>query len=323
MSRGPRGNQTMNHCTLLQAGEIQAVVGDASRDGVGGPQYCGVWSLTSRHRPFNAFGNSYAGLLPGEIRGKAPVLTVLDDTACRLSREADEACPVTVRAEYRVRAPYYLDHTLTFADQKDARTKGCGFREVSWCCYMNCLEDPRLHFLSGGKWFRYISPRHGTGSNIAPAYVPDEALEKWPPRQKAASGDGMRLFHWDRIAKRFDEPFYYGRLGNMAMILVFDTPQWLRFFCSPSGGGGSLVAKRTCPAWDFEWVIPEAEYEVGRTYAFRMRLIYKPFDSDADVLQEYRQSQQELGFIAPKAARKAAPRKKGKTTRRIMPCPGS
>ena len=54
----------MPHCQLLQAGEIQAVVGDASRDGVGGTQYCGVWSLTSKHRQFNAFGNSYAGLLP-------------------------------------------------------------------------------------------------------------------------------------------------------------------------------------------------------------------------------------------------------------------
>ncbi len=46
------------HCQLLQAGDIQAIVGDASRDGVGGPQYCGLWSLTSRHRAFNAFGNS-------------------------------------------------------------------------------------------------------------------------------------------------------------------------------------------------------------------------------------------------------------------------
>ena len=64
----------MNHCEMLQAGEIQAIVGDASRNGVGGQQYCGLWSLTSKHRIFNAFGNSYAGLIPGEIRGNSPTL---------------------------------------------------------------------------------------------------------------------------------------------------------------------------------------------------------------------------------------------------------
>lgn len=58
----------MQHCQLLQTDEIQVIVGDASRDGVGRTQYCGLWSLTSEHRQFNAFGNSYAGLLPGEIR---------------------------------------------------------------------------------------------------------------------------------------------------------------------------------------------------------------------------------------------------------------
>ena len=31
-------------------------------------------------------------------------------------------------------------------------------------------------------------------------------------------------------APRFDEPFYYGRLGHMAMLLIFDCPGWLRFF---------------------------------------------------------------------------------------------
>ena len=34
---------------------------------LGGPQYCGLWSLTSKHRQFNCYGNSYAGLIPGEL----------------------------------------------------------------------------------------------------------------------------------------------------------------------------------------------------------------------------------------------------------------
>jgi hypothetical protein len=288
------------HCALIQAGEIQAVVGDASRDGVGGRQYCGLWSLTSKYRPFNAFGNSYAGLLPGPLRGKSPTLQVVDETTCVLSREADGVYPADVCSEYTVREPCYVDHSLSFVDTKDTRRAGCGFREVSWCCYMNCPEDPRLHFISGRQWHHYISPAHGVASNIAPSYLAESELEDWPIKsdwRKERRND--RPFSWDRYERRFDQPFYYGRLGEMAMILVFDTPRWLRFYCSPSGGGSSLVPGRKCPAWDFEWVIPEADYEVGKEYSLRVRLIYKRFVSADDVLAEYRRSQAELGFERP------------------------
>jgi hypothetical protein len=277
------------HCNHIQTGEIQAIVGDASRNGAGGQQYCGLWSLTSKHRQFNAFGNSFAGLLPGEIRGKGPTLELVDETSCALVRKADDARPVDVRAEYNLGSPHYVDHTLWFTDRDDVRS-GRDFREVSWCCYMNCPEDSRLNFISGGEWLRYISPSHGTGSNIAPSYVADDALEVWP------AVEGRRPFHWDRCDFRFDQPFYYGRLGKMAMILIFDDPRWLRFYCSPSGGGRSLLPGQTCPAWDFEWVIPNDEYEVGKEYRLRVRLVYKLFESDEDVLAEVSKAQNDLGF---------------------------
>ena len=271
----------MTHCEMIQAGEIQAIIGDASRNGVGGTQYCGVWSLTSVHRAFNAFGNSYAGLIPGVIRGKSPKLRVVDENTVELIRNADSDYPVTSVARYTVQPPYYIEHSLKFVDERDMRGTNCDFREVSWCCYMNSPEDSRIHFLSQGDWFKYISPQHGVGSNIAPAYVPDDALEIWP------SSEGRRPFHWDRIERRFDKPFYYGRLGNMVLMLIFGKPEWLRFFCSPSGGGASLLPGKACPAWDFEWVIPNGEYEVGKEYMVKMRLVYKKFVSDEDVLAEY------------------------------------
>ena len=180
------------------------MVGDASRDGVGGTQYCGLWSLTSKHRQFNVFGNSYAGLLPGEIRGKSPVLECVDESACVFVRNADERRPVDVRATYQIVAPYYVDYSLSFCDRADVRREDCWFREVSWCCYMNCPADPRIHFLSEGEWLRYISPKHGVSSNIAPLYIPYSELEVWPSTQET------RPFYWARLNRRFDEPFYYG-----------------------------------------------------------------------------------------------------------------
>ena len=281
----------MTHCEMFQTEEIQVIIGDASRDGVGGRQYCGIWSLTSKHRVFNAFGNSYAGLIPGELRGKAPVLKVTGTDSAELVRSADEHYPVDACARYVLKSPNIIEHTLTFTDHKDVRGQGCDFREVSWCCYINSPEDPRIHFLSEGEWYRYISPQHGIGSNIAPAYISDDQLERWAPRE------GRRPFHWDRISRRFDKPFYYGRLGNMVLILIFGRPEWLRFFCSPSGGGGSLLSGKSCPAWDFEWVIPNEQYEVGREYELKMRLVYKQFVSDEDVVAEYQTTCNALGII--------------------------
>jgi len=272
---------------MLQAGEIQAIIGDADRDGLGGQQYCGVWSLTSKHRPFNAFGNSYAGLLPTELRGKAPRLEVVDDSTCILSRQADDKYPVDVVATYTVAAPYYIDHTLRFTDRRDHRWDIFGWREVNWCNYMNCPADPRMHFLSGNEWTSYLSPEHGVGANIAPAYLGDERLERWPSLPEAE-----RPFHWSRAPLRFDQPFYYGRLDDMVLMLIFASPQWLRFYCSPSGGGGSLLPGQRCPAWDFQWLIPPADYEVGREYELRMRMVYKRFMSNDDVLEEYRRFQE-------------------------------
>lgn len=285
------------HCALIQTGEIQAVVGDAARDGIGGPQYCGLWSLASIHRPFNAFGNAYAGLLPGEIRGKAPRLEIVNDSTVALTRDADEKYPSHCRATYEVRSPNVILHTLAIRDERSMLVRGTAtpFREVSWCSYMNSPEDSRLNFLSGGQWMRYIPPKHGVGSNIAPSYITPEQLEKLPAQHDTPNGY-REPFHYDRIRETFDQPFYFGRLGHMMALYVFDQPRWLRFFVSPSGGGSSILPGKSCPAWDFHYLIPEKEYRVGGEYTFRVALVYKLFVSDEDALQTARDTQNTFGF---------------------------
>lgn len=286
------------HCQMIQAGEIAAIVGDGERDGVGGTQYAGLWSLTSQHRVFNAFGNTYAGLLPSEIRGTHPTLDVLDEHTVALRQHANDKRPSSCVATYKISAPYYVDHTLQVVDRRDMRYGGCKHRELAWCCYMNSPEDSRLNFLSGStpgnpRWWEYISPRHGVGSNIAPSYLRDDELEVWPESLKL---EKYPPFHTDRIKERFDQPFYYGMVGHMAMILIFDKPRWLRFYCSPTGGGPSILPGKFCPAWDFHWIIPESQYKLGQEYTVRTRLVYKLFKSREDVLDEVKKAQDELGF---------------------------
>lgn len=288
----------MHHCQMIQAGEIQAIIGDGARNGVGGPQYAGVWSLTSLHRSFNIFGNSYAGLLPSEIRGQK--VTVESDPAnpdtVVLRHAACAKRPSNCEARYTAKAPYYLDHALTINDQRPLFPEdGPGnYREVAWCNYMNSPQDSNLYFLSGGKWWSYMSPKHGYGSNIAPSYIPDSELEILPPQDE--SSPYRHPFHVDRIPQRFDQPFYYGRIDNMVMLLVFDKPKQLRFYLSPTGGGPSLLAGKSCPAWDFEWIIPHSIYRPLQPYTFRVRLVYKKFVSNDDILDEVKRAQDELGF---------------------------
>lgn len=293
------------NCHMIQAGDLQAIVGDDSRNGVGGRQYSGLWSLTSKHRVFNCFGNSYAGLLAGDLRGKGPHVEVVDEHTVALVRPLSETNKTYSRGVYHITGPHYIDHSLTISDQTQSMTKlhagpGKAYREVSWCCYMNSPQDPRITFRSRGEWFSYISPKHGFGSNIAPSYVPDEELEILPKQDH--SRGYPEPFHVDRIERRFDMPFYFGRLDHMLFMLIFDTPRWLRFFLSPSGGGGSILPGKTCPAWDFEWIIPEPAYQLNTPFTFRTRLVYKPFVSEQDVMDEYRRGVDELGF-EPVAAR--------------------
>lgn len=282
----------MVNCFMMQTENIQAIVGDASRNGSGGTQYCGLWSLTSKDRVFNVFGNSYAGLIPGEIRGRTPKLNITGRNSCALVMEASEIFPKKVCAEYHVKDPYYIDHRLSLIDKKDNRLPDCGFREVTWCSYINSPYDNRISFLSNGNWHKYMSPEHGTKSNVAPAYL-KEKLEEWPIKGPY-SQNGKRSFHWERYENKFDEPFYYGRLDHMVLIKIFDNPEWLRFYMSPTGGGQSLIKGKSCPAWDFEWVIPEYEYYINKEYIFKMRLVYKPFISNEDILNEFWKAKKEL-----------------------------
>lgn len=279
------------HCQFLRAGEIEAIIGDGS----GHRTRPGIWAMSSIHHRFSIFKNMSSGMLSGEFRSRGNTfLEYVDDSTCMLTREPTEDYPVKARMLFRARSPYYLDTELTIRDAVDriaALPQEGSERQVAINCYVNSPEDIRIHFLSAGQWERFIPAVHaGAGSSIAPAYLKDSELEVWPET------DDPR-FHWyNRYEKRFDEPFYYGRFGKMVLILVFDNPEWLRFYLSPSGGGESMIPGQQSPAWDYEWLIPRNEYQVDRDYTFKTCLIYKEFISDEDVIREVRKVQRDLGY---------------------------
>ena len=282
------------HCQFLRAGEIEAIIGD----GAGHRTRPGIWAMSSIRHHFSIFKNMSSGMLYGDLRGKAnTVLEYVDDSTCVLKREPTDNYPVRVRAQFRAVSPYYLDCELTVNDVVDRiADEPWDFRSVSVNCYANSPDDIRIHYLSGGEWERYIPPVHGApGTAIAPSYT--DEIEEWPDYEDPP-------FNWGKwYEKSFDEPFFYGRYQHMVLILVFDKPDMIRFYDSPTGGGKSLLPGNTSPAWDFEWNILGKNYQAGRDYTFRTRMIYKQFVSDEDVLLEVRKAQQDLGFETVKSAR--------------------
>ena len=70
----------------------------------------------------------------------------------------------------------------------------------------------------------------------------------------------------------------------MVLIYMWKPNPYLRLAHSPSGGGDNAAKDDTCPAWDFQLVVPD--YEVGKEYGWQLRVAYKPWKDRADVLHE-------------------------------------
>jgi hypothetical protein len=68
------------------------------------------------------------------------------------------------------------------------------------------------------------------------------------------------------------------------LIYIFRPGPTVRFAHSPSGGGATPDGQDTCPAWDFQLLIPRCAADTE--YGLDMRLVYKPWKGRADVLAE-------------------------------------
>ena len=72
---------------------------------------------------------------------------------------------------------------------------------------------------------------------------------------------------------------------TMAYVVMFDQTDSIRFamwnFFLDSGG----IPDPHSPAWDWQFVIRSPQR--GRTYGYRCRILYKPFESRDTVLGDY------------------------------------
>ncbi len=262
------------HVEVVNCGELSVLFGDSTCHGMGRTGYCGIWSLTSAHEAHNAFVTSYAGFIFNSYRGLPVQLRRLGEhqVEFRLPGSALES-----RVLFTLREPHFLDCESTVVPQAASEP----YLLQSWASYMNSPEDGDIYFRHEGRWIRAHSPQHGVEATYAPASLKDIEADLGHLSPEARKSN----FVYGYSQQRFSEPFYYGRIRDMALAFFFDRGDEIRFTISPSGGGSSTIPGRTCPAWDWLWLIPHAQ--AGRPYTLRVRMVYKPHTDGEELLKEF------------------------------------
>jgi len=272
---GKRLEPSPTHSEIVNCGDSSILFGDSTCHGMGRTGYCGIWSLTSAHQPHSAFVNSYAGFIFNSQRGRPVEMRRLGEQQVEFRLEEPS---FHSRVLFTVREPCYVDSETTVTPQTRIEAP---YLLQSWASYINSPEDGDIFFRYEDRWIRAHTPQHGVDATYCPASLKDieDDLRHLSPEER------QNNFVYGYSQQRFSEPFYYGRIRNMALAFFFDTFDDIRFTISPSGGGSSILPDKSCPAWDWLWLIHNARPKQSST--LRIRMLYKPFVSPEDILREF------------------------------------
>ena len=179
---------------------------------------------------------------------------------------------------FKVVSPHYIDINFRCII-KSNEFFNHGYAGFFWASYINAPKDKKIYFLGKEKgadekkWIAANSLKHGVAST------------------HVGVNDNFNLFavpefnlilanHYSNYI--FTEPFYYGKYEDMVFAYLFSTPKdgIIRFTQSDTGAGPQN------PAWDFQFLIPHPKQ--GKEYSFNARIVYKPFISGEDILEEYK-----------------------------------
>jgi len=175
--------------------------------------------------------------------------------------------------------PHSLDFELGFTP-----TRHVGSGEVVGVflpCYIWNPALKSIHFIGGGpgsthfKWIEHCSSTHHSDANFAALNT------EHPPAYEATDVAGFTTI------ARHAYPFITGNINDYGYVLMLEPEEGvdIRFWMSPSGGGGVPETPFTNPAWDF--VALKFGYELNQEYRAKGRLVVRPMDIHTDSVVEY------------------------------------
>lgn len=277
----------------FQSQELRCMIGNNTAWQNHKKGYNGIFQLTSIHQAETLFVPQYASLnlehyfdasdrvkdrsILFEPRQSPMQFQKLDDRTAMLLQPPTSFWKVESTTLFRLVDPYYIDVTFRCTPQEEIFEGGA--LGVFWASYINSPLDKSIYFRrkEGDHlcWQQFCTQYHNHDSTIP--HVDDSFVWTFSPSTP------IHLF--TQISPiRYAEPFYYGRFRNMVYIMLFKSPSGVRFSHSPSGGGLNDRSDDTCPAWDFQWIVPAPEK--GKEYCFEYRIVYKKWKNRDSVLQE-------------------------------------
>lgn len=211
-----------------------------------------------------------------EPRNQPMELYVAGDNEVILYQPPTLLSNVESTTHFRLVPPHYIDIRFRMVIHSADFFKH-GYAGLFWASYIHNPVDRNIYFFGSKRkehtkmWITAYSEKHGVQSTH---------LQKNEKHNLyfAPNFNVVLANHFSDL--RFDKPYYFGRFHNMVLAYLFESDEVIRFSQSPDGGGPSN------PAWDFQYIIPD--FNPGQEYSFKVRMIYKPFDSEADIANEYR-----------------------------------
>ncbi|OGG04477.1 MAG: hypothetical protein A3F83_17115 [Candidatus Glassbacteria bacterium RIFCSPLOWO2_12_FULL_58_11] len=215
-----------------------------------------------------------------EPRSSYMSITRLSDISVQLHQPPSDLHKLESWTKFTLTAPHYID--MDFFCIPRAATFDRGYIGLFWASYINTTDEAEkaTYYIGHNagedspRWIKYLTPAHAVTGTVK--YEKDE-------RDPTFVEGFQRMLYNTFSDSVYSYPFYYGRRGNMVLILMFDQAGPVRFSHSPTSG--SPVGPGTYPAWDFQYLI--FDYQVGQRYGFKARAVYKPFVSPEDVISEY------------------------------------
>lgn len=276
--------------------KIDVVIGDNSALGEHRARYNGIYSLTTTKLKKSPFVPDYAGLnlehyfdmrpdinkdnnIFFEPRIAPMTFKQIDEHTTELFQPETPYWGVESTTRFTVSPEGYIDMDFTCTPRRDHFVGG--FMGVFWASYMNAPEDKSIYFLEAGstpdapKWVQYCTQRHGLHSTVRG--VGDDLIMEGP--------ESTTNLFVSTSPLRYALPFYYGRFRDQVVIFLYQAGEGgvVRLSHSPSGGGDTPDKTDTNPAWDVQLIVPNPV--VDRAYGMKARLIVKPWQDRADVLE--------------------------------------
>ncbi|NPU97306.1 MAG: hypothetical protein HPY51_08820 [Candidatus Omnitrophica bacterium] len=274
--------------------ELRCIIGNNAAQGDHRAGYNGIFHLSSVHQPEPVFVPAYAGLnlehvfdgsarfvdrnILFEPRNAHMSFKKVDERTAELHQPPTPVMRMQSVIRFRLVDPYSIDMEFRCVPHEDV-FEGGAFG-IFFASYINSPLNKSMYYLTEGGngpvWQQFCTQFHNHDSTVK--HVRDKFDWTFTP--------GAPTFLFTNISPvRYTEPFFYGRFKNMVLIVMFASPEGIRFAHSPSGGGLNAAKDDTNPAWDFQYIVPNCQ--IGKEYGFCCRVVYKLWEGREDVLKEY------------------------------------